>query len=86
MNVIEAAKRLNSLVTKVRTEGVSIDLEQDNQVVARLTPAEPRSNLSVGQLSAFLRGLPSLGEDADRFAQDIRALRAELPPEANPWD
>jgi hypothetical protein len=29
---------------------------------------------------------PTLGDDADGFAQDVRAGRAELPAEANPWD
>jgi hypothetical protein len=48
-------------------------------VIARLTPAEPKSPLTVGELNAFLRSLPSLGDDADDFAQDLRAIRAELP-------
>lgn len=46
----------------------------------------PDSPLTVGKLNAFLRGLPSLGEDAEGFAQDVRAVRAEFPAEANPWD
>jgi len=55
-------------------------------VIARLTPAEPRSPLTVGELNAFLRNLPSLAMNADGFAQDVRAIRAEFPAEANPWD
>jgi hypothetical protein len=51
---------------------------------AAKTPAEPRSPLTVGELNAFLRSLPSLGDDADGFAQDVRAIRAEFPAEANP--
>ena len=42
--------------------------------------------LTVGELNAFLGSLPSLGDDADGFAQDVRAIRAEFPTEANPWD
>jgi hypothetical protein len=48
-----------------------------------LRPAEPRSTLTVGDLQAFLRNLPSLGDDADAFAQNVRAIRAEFPAEAN---
>jgi predicted DNA-binding antitoxin AbrB/MazE fold protein len=46
----------------------------------------PASPLTVGQLTAFLRSLPALGDDADKFAQDVRALRTEFPAEADPWD
>ena len=46
----------------------------------------PDSPLTVGKLNAFLRSLPSLGEDAAGFSQDVRAVRAEFPAEANPWE
>jgi antitoxin (DNA-binding transcriptional repressor) of toxin-antitoxin stability system len=86
MKVAEAEKNFADLVNKVYSEGISVDLERDDKVIARLTPAEPRSPLTIGELNAFLRGLPSLGEDADNFAQDVRAIRAEFPAEGNPWD
>jgi antitoxin (DNA-binding transcriptional repressor) of toxin-antitoxin stability system len=86
MNVAEAQKDFANLVNKVYVEGISVDLERDNKVIARLTPAEPRSTLTVGELNAFLRNLPSLGDDADEFARDVRAIRAEFPAEPNAWD
>jgi predicted DNA-binding antitoxin AbrB/MazE fold protein len=46
----------------------------------------PDSPLTVGKLNAFLRSLPALGEDADGFSQDVRAIRAEFPAEAHPWE
>lgn len=86
MNVADAEKNFVKLVNKVYVEGISVDLERDNKVIARLTPAEPPSLLTVGELTAFLLHLPSLGDDASEFAQDVRAIRAEFPAEANPWD
>jgi antitoxin (DNA-binding transcriptional repressor) of toxin-antitoxin stability system len=86
MNVAEAEKNFAKLVDKVYVEGVSIDLERDEKVIARLTPAEPQSPLTVGELNAFLHNLPSLGDDAEAFVQDIREIRAQFPAEANPWD
>jgi antitoxin (DNA-binding transcriptional repressor) of toxin-antitoxin stability system len=86
MNVAEAEKNFAKLVEKVYVEGVSVDLERDDKVIARLMPAEPISPLTVGELNAFLRSLPSLGDDADDFAKHIRAIRAEFPAEASPWD
>ena len=86
MNVAEAEKNFAKLVDKVYVEGISVDLERDDKVIARLTPAEPRSPLMVGELNAFLRNLPSLGDDGDGFSQDVCAIRAEFPAEANAWD
>lgn len=86
MNVAEAEKSFAKLVDQVYVEGISIDLERDDKVIARLTPAEPRSPLTVGGLNAFLQRLPSLGDDAAAFARDVRATRAEFPAEADPWD
>lgn len=86
MNVTEAEKNFAKLVNKVYVEGISIDLERDDEVIARLTPAVPRASLTVGELNAFLRNLPSLGDDVDDFAEDVRAIRAEFPAEASSWD
>ena len=83
MNVAEAEQNFVKLVDKVCAEGISVDLERDDIVIARLMPAVPQSPLAVGELNAFLRNLPSLGDDADEFAQDVRAIRAEFPAEAN---
>jgi antitoxin (DNA-binding transcriptional repressor) of toxin-antitoxin stability system len=86
MNVNDVQRDFVQLVNRVYSEGVSIDLERGDKVIARLTPAEPQSPLTLGQLEAFLRTLPSLDSDTDAFAQDIRAIRASFPAEANPWD
>ena len=46
----------------------------------------PECPLTVGKLVAFLQALPPLADDAEAFAQDVRAVRAAFPAEANPWD
>lgn len=86
MNVSEVQQNFTQLVEKVYSEGISIDVQRDNKIVARLTPAVPQSPLALSQLAAFLRSLPPLGDDAQAFANDIRAIRASFPAEANPWD
>ena len=84
MNVAEAERNFAKLVNKVYVEGISVDLERDDKVIARLTTAAPGSPLTVGALNLFLRNLPSLGDDADGFAHDPSAVRSEFPAEANP--
>jgi predicted DNA-binding antitoxin AbrB/MazE fold protein len=53
------------------------------RVTIELLPASP---LTVGELNAFLRSLPALGDDAEQFAKDVRAIRAEFPADASLWD
>jgi antitoxin (DNA-binding transcriptional repressor) of toxin-antitoxin stability system len=86
MHVAEAEKNFAKLVNQVYVDGISIDLERDSKVIARLTPAEAPSPLTVGALGAFLRSLPSLGDDATSFAKDVRTIRAAFPAEVDAWD
>lgn len=46
----------------------------------------PDSPLTVADLNRFLRGLPTLADDADEFLRDVHAIRAEFPAEASAWD
>lgn len=86
VNVSEAERDFSALIHKVCTQGVSIELERDNRVVARITPAGPSSPLRVRDLNEFLQSLPKLGDDDEAFADEVRAIRSEFPAEGNPWD
>ncbi|MBI3464538.1 MAG: hypothetical protein HY000_16020 [Planctomycetes bacterium] len=85
MTVAEAERDFSSLVERVHTEGIRVELERGNVVIACLSPAGPRSPLKVQDLNAFLEGLPRLDEDAEAFSDDVRAIRRAFPSEANPW-
>ena len=85
VNVAEAERDFANLVSRVYSEGIPVELERENKIIAHLTPAVPRSQLEVRDLNAFLRGLPKLGEDADSFLEDVRAIRREVPRETDPW-
>jgi predicted DNA-binding antitoxin AbrB/MazE fold protein len=62
---------------------LNLPAHADVRLTIELVTASP---LTVGKLNAFLRSLPALGDDAEEFAQDVRAIRTEFPAEANPWD
>jgi len=85
ITVAEAERDFANLVNRVYSEGIPVELERGDEVIAHLTPAVPRSRLKVRDLNAFLEGLPKLGEDADAFMEDVRAIRREFPAEADPW-
>jgi len=83
VTVADAATNLDGLVSRVVDEGITIELERNAHVVARLLPAE--RPLTVRDLPAFLAQLPSLGEDASAFARDLDAIRAEAGQDGDPW-
>jgi len=86
MTVTEAERDFANLVDRVYSEGIRVELARGDKVLACLTPAEPRSPLKIQDLNTFLQSLPKLGDDAEAFSEDIRALRRNFPAEANPWD
>ncbi|HBI46646.1 MAG TPA: hypothetical protein DDY78_27900 [Planctomycetales bacterium] len=65
------------------TQPLNLPAHAEVRVTIELLPTSP---LTVGELNAFLGSLPSLGDDAEDFARDVLAIRAEFPAEANPWD
>ena len=83
--VDEAKADFANLVDRVYSEGISIELESGDKVVACLTPPKPSSTLQVADFDAFLRALPRLDDDRDAFSDDVQAIRREVPVETNPW-
>jgi len=78
LTVAEAGRDFAGLVGRVCSEGVGVELQQGDSVIAYLTPAPAQSSLQVGDLNTFLQHLPKLEDDADGFLADVRAIRKEL--------
>jgi antitoxin (DNA-binding transcriptional repressor) of toxin-antitoxin stability system len=86
ISVAEAGRDFAKLVDRVYSEGIRVELERGDKVIACLTPAGQHSTLKAEGLNAFLEKLPRLDDDAEAFSDDIRAIRRDFPAEANPWD
>ncbi|MDA1053018.1 MAG: hypothetical protein O3C40_21405 [Planctomycetota bacterium] len=83
ISVSEAGLHFSELINRVSREGVTVELERDNLVVARLSPAGRRVN--VADLNRVFASLPSLGDDAESFAEDLDQIRRDVPLETDPW-
>lgn len=83
ISVSEAGRQFDELVSRVSREGVTVELERDTHVIARLSPAAHR--VKVADLNRVFACFPSLGDDADSFAQDVDRIRREVPQETDPW-
>jgi antitoxin (DNA-binding transcriptional repressor) of toxin-antitoxin stability system len=85
LTITEAERNFAGLVNRVCSEGISVELQRDNSVIAYLTPALPQSPLKVCNLNAFLQQLPKLEDDTDAFSADVRTIHREFPAEVDPW-
>ncbi|CAN5895396.1 hypothetical protein BH24DEI2_BH24DEI2_04820 [soil metagenome] len=86
INVTQAARNFSDLLNRVYYQGISVELERNNKVIARIVPAEPTSKLQAKDLPAFLASLPDFGDDAEAFARDVMSVRTSFPPEKEPWE
>ena len=85
ISVTQAARNFSDLLNRVYYQGISVELERNNKVIARLVPVRPTPSLRAEDLPAFLASLPKLGEDAEAFARDVKAVD-ELFIEDEVWD
>lgn len=86
INVTQAARNFSDLLNRVYYQGVSVELERNNKVIARIVPVPRPDEGKPKTLSEILASLPRLGDDAEAFAEDVMSIRRELPPERSHWD
>ncbi len=88
ISVAEASQDFRAVVDRVK-QGMAIELEDHELVVATITPAPPtlpRVCRTMNDLAALLNSLPDLGDDAEAFARDVEEARNSYPPETDPWE
>ena len=83
LSVQEASRDLDSVLDRVAADHVHVDLERDRKIVAVLSPVTRW--VKVSDLNAVFASLPSLGDDAESFADDVNRIRREIPRDADPW-
>jgi hypothetical protein len=71
MSVAEAATKLPELIEQINRDQITVELESDEQVVARLSPSRQPPRMPGANLAEFFSRLPLLGEDAAVFAEDV---------------
>lgn len=86
ISVTQAVRQFSDLLNRIFYQGVSVELERGNKVIARISPVLPESPLKVKDLNELFDNLPSLREDAGLFAKDLNEIRKQIPLENNQWD
>lgn len=85
ISVTQAARQFSDLLNRVFYQGTGFELERNNKVIARLLPANTPIKVHTKDLNRLFAALPDLQEDAAAFADDVEAVRKELPTESEPW-
>jgi antitoxin (DNA-binding transcriptional repressor) of toxin-antitoxin stability system len=85
ISVTKAVRQFSNLLNRVFYQGITVELERGNRVIARISPVPPDSPLKVNNLNQFFAELPPLGKDADDFANDLARIRNQVPLEQIKW-
>ena len=86
ISVTQVAHQFSDLMDKVFYQGTIIELEQENKVIARISPVSLKSPLKVKNLNNFFHTLSSLTGDSEVFAQDLANIRNQISMEQSQWD
>ena len=86
LSVTQAVRQFSDLMNRVFYQGSTVELERGNRVIARISPVTSESPVKVKDLNTFFQELPSLGDDSERFAEDLAEIRKQVLTERNQWD
>lgn len=88
VSATEAARQFSEIINRVKYLGQSFEVVRGNEIVARITPADPVSGMQLGQLKEFIELLPSMSlEESLSFEDDLKRIRKEMDtPEDSQWD
>ena len=86
ISVTQAVRQFSNLLNRVFYQGIIVELERGNKVVARISPVTTETPVKVKDLNRLFLDLPLLGEDAKAFAKDLADIRKQVPLEQNQWD
>jgi len=86
ISVTQAIRQFSDLLNRVFYQGVSVELERGNKVIARISPVSPESAVQVKNLNRMFANLPSLEGDTGVFNKDLKSIRKQIPLEKPQWD
>jgi antitoxin (DNA-binding transcriptional repressor) of toxin-antitoxin stability system len=85
ISATDLVRNLSAMIDKVRISGRSLYITKGLQTIAELSPP-PKSGFPIKNLASFIKTLPSLGNDAEDMAQDIKSIKNSARLPGNPWE
>lgn len=88
ISATDMARSFSDVIGQVYYKGVSFDIKKGANIVARLTPTQNKSTLTLGELKEFLMEGPHLDkDDIDEFETEITRVKGTKITEGEvKWD
>jgi antitoxin (DNA-binding transcriptional repressor) of toxin-antitoxin stability system len=88
VSVTDVVRSFSDIVSRVYYKGETFDIKKGANIVARLSPAKPKSTIAVADLNNFFREIPKLDvEDSKEFEKTIKEMRLLKDKKVfNKWD
>jgi prevent-host-death family protein len=89
INATDAVRTFSELLNSVKYKGDRFTIVRGGKPAANIVPIESvPAKRTLGELRMLIKNLPSLGEDAERFARDIEKTIRKQPsmPENASWE
>jgi len=89
INATDAVRTFSELLNSVKYKGDHFTIVRGGKPAASIVPVESVPlKRTLGELRMLIKSLPSLGEDAARFAHDIKEALHKQPsmPEKSSWE
>jgi prevent-host-death family protein len=88
VSATEAVRKFSDILNSIRYRGESYTIVRGGKPVASISPIEtPGKKKLLRELKELAKNMTPLGEEADRFGQDLKEIRKHQPsiPRGNKW-
>jgi len=88
VSATEAVRKFSDILNSIRYRGESYTIVRGGKPVASISPiGTPGKKKLLRELKELAKNMPPLGEEADRFGQDLKEIRKHQPsiPRGNKW-
>ncbi len=88
ISATDVVRKFSDVLNSIKYKGNHFIILRGGKPVASISPVEkPIKERTLGELKELLKKLPRLGDEAERFERDLKAIIKHQPlmPEKNQW-
>ncbi|NOZ68610.1 MAG: hypothetical protein GXP46_05075 [Deferribacteres bacterium] len=89
VSATEAVRKFSEILNSIKYRGNHYTVLRGGKPVASISPVEtPLRERTLGDIKALLKKLPRLGDEAEKFEEDLKEIIKHQPlmPEKNRWE
>ncbi|MEK6657574.1 MAG: antitoxin [Nitrospirota bacterium] len=89
ISATDVVRKFSDILNSIKYRGNHYIILRGGKPVASISPVEkPAKEKTLGELKELLKKLPRLGDEAERFEKDMKAIIKNQPlmPEKDQWE